>query len=70
MTRISILDTNPTEMQTDGLRKCLELIKCIVTIGRNMFTPFRLGLAIQVYRELNSETPEYQWVVSKLHRTA
>jgi hypothetical protein len=65
-----MLDTNPTEMQTDGLRKCLELIKCIVAIRRNMFTPFHLGLAIQVYRELNSETPEYQWVVSKLHRTA
>jgi hypothetical protein len=65
-----MLDTNPTEMQTDGLRKCLELIKCIVAISRNMLTPFHLGLAIQVYRELNSETPEYQWVVSKLHRTA
>ena len=70
MTMISMLDTNPTEMQTDSLRKCLELIKCIVAISRNMFTPFHLGLAIQVYRELNSETPEYQWVVSKLHRTA
>jgi len=52
---------NPPEMQTDGLRKCLELTECIVAISRNMFTPFHLGLAIQVYREFdlkNSETPE------------
>jgi hypothetical protein len=40
-------------MQTDGLRKCLELTECIVAISRNMLTPFffYLGLAIQVYRE-------------------
>jgi len=40
---------NLPEMQTDGLRKCLELIECIVDISRNMFTPFNLGLALQVY---------------------
>jgi hypothetical protein len=43
---------NPSEMQTDGVRKCLELIEHIVTFSRNMFTPFHLGLVIQVYREL------------------
>jgi len=44
---------NPPEVQTDGLRKCLELIECIVAISRDMFpyTPFHLGLAIQVDRE-------------------
>ena len=35
---------NPPEMQTDGLRKCLELIECIVAINRNMSS--QLGFAI------------------------
>jgi len=44
---------NTPELQTHGLRKCLELIECIVAINRDMFTctSFHLGLAIQVYRE-------------------
>ena len=43
---------NTPIMQTDGLRKYYEQIECIVAISRNMFTPFHLGLAIQVYRGL------------------
>ena len=46
---------NPTEVQTDGLRKCLALTECIVAVSRNIFTPFHLGLAIQVYHEFGSK---------------
>ena len=44
---------NTPEMQTDGLRECQEQIEYIVAISCNMFTPFHLGLAIQVYREFD-----------------
>ena len=31
------------------LRKCLSLAKCIVSVSKNIFTSFHLGVALQVH---------------------
>lgn len=35
-----------------------------MAVSRNMFTPFHLGLAMQIYRELNSETELCRFLTS------
>jgi hypothetical protein len=42
-------DDNPPEMQIDGLKKCLELIECIVAISRIMF----LRVVSSIYNDLS-----------------
>ena len=44
-------DDNPPGMQIDGLKKCLELIDCIVAISWIMFSRFHVYIAI--YREFD-----------------
>jgi hypothetical protein len=44
-------DDNPPGMQIDGLKKCLELIECIVAISWIMFSRFHVYIAI--YREFD-----------------
>ena len=38
------------------LRKCLSLAECIVALSKNRFTPFHLGLALQIHHMFGSKS--------------
>ena len=40
----------------EKLRKCIALAECIVSVSRNSFTPFHLGLALQMHHVYGSKT--------------
>ena len=46
----------PHVMSKEKLRKVLGLVESIVSVGRCTFTPFHLGLAIELYHEYGSRT--------------
>ena len=43
------------EVAPDKLRKCLAIVESIVSVAKNSFTPFHLGLSLQVYHEFRSK---------------
>jgi hypothetical protein len=46
----------PHVMSKEKLRKVLGLVESIVSVARCTFTPFHLGLAIELYHEYGSRT--------------
>jgi hypothetical protein len=46
----------PHAMSKEKLRKVLGLIESIVSVAKCTFTPFHLGLAIELYHEYGSRT--------------
>ena len=46
--------TEPYTMPTDKIRKALSITDSIVSVSKQLFTPFHLGLAVQLYHEFGS----------------
>jgi hypothetical protein len=47
---------------TEKLRKCMALAETIVSINKNSFTPFSLGLALQMHQVYGSNNRQYAYV--------
>ena len=48
--------TKDYSVPIEKLRKCIALAECIVSVSRNSFTPFHLGLALQMHHVYGSKT--------------
>jgi hypothetical protein len=46
--------TEPYTMPTDKIRKALSITDSIVSVAKQLFTPFHLGLTVQLYNEFGS----------------
>jgi hypothetical protein len=51
---LDISENEPLVMSKEKLRKVLGLVESIVSVARCTFTPFHLGLAIELYHEYGS----------------
>ena len=45
----------PNEMPIDKMRKCLAIAESMVSVSKNAFTAFNLGLALQMFHEFGSK---------------
>jgi hypothetical protein len=47
--------SNQNQMPIEKMQKCMSLTESIVSLSKNVITPFQIGLALQLYHEFGSK---------------